>query len=133
MSTKFSAKIIDYDCSESNEKNQSWWQNNPMTYDWVHDLGEIKYNKDYFDKIDEIFSYGHSLCNNPRWPDGYILENFIPYNELQGKRVLEIGCGAGLVSSHLAKAGADLSAVDLTDQAIELTKARFDFLALELF
>ena len=30
MSTKFSAKIIDYDCSESNEKNQSWWQKNPM-------------------------------------------------------------------------------------------------------
>jgi 2-polyprenyl-3-methyl-5-hydroxy-6-metoxy-1,4-benzoquinol methylase len=126
MSTKFSAKIIDNDDSESNEKNQSWWQNNPMTYDWGHDLGEIKYNKDYFDAVDEIFGYGHSLCNNPRWPDGYILENFIPYNDLQGKSVLEIGCGAGLVSSHLAKAGAELIAVDLTDQAIEITKARFD-------
>ncbi|SVE49768.1 uncharacterized protein METZ01_LOCUS502622, partial [marine metagenome] len=126
MSTKFSAKIIDSDDSDSNEKNQSWWQKNPMTYDWGHDLGEIKYNKDYLDAIDNIFSYGHSLCNNPRWPDGYILENFIPYNDLQGKSVLEIGCGTGLVSSHLAKAGADLSAIDLTDRAIEITKARFD-------
>ena len=126
MNTRFSAKIIDFDDTESNEKNQSWWQDNPMSYDWSHDLGEIKYNKNYFGAIDHIFSYGHSLCNNPRWPEGYILENFIPYNDLQGKSVLEIGCGAGLITSHITKAGAHLTAIDLTDQAIEITKARFD-------
>ena len=124
--TKFSAKIISSSDNDSNDKNQSWWENNPMTYDWGHDLGEIKYHKDYFEKIDYIFSYGHSLCNNPRWPNGYILENFIPYDELRGKRVLEIGCGAGLVSSHIVKAGAFLTAVDLTERAIEITKARFN-------
>jgi len=126
MSTKFSAKIIEYSVSENNEQNQSWWQNNPMTYDWDQDLGEIQYNSVYFQAIDEIFGYGHSLCNNPSWPEGYILENFIPYSEVKDKAVLEIGCGAGLVSSHLAMAGAKLTAIDLTDQAIEITKERFN-------
>ena len=124
-STKFSAKIIENNDSDSNKKNQSWWQDNPMTYDWDHDLGPTKYNKKYFNAIDEIFGYGHSLCNNPNWPKGYILENFIPYDEVKEKKTLEIGCGAGLVSSHLAMAGADLTSVDLTKQAVEITKERF--------
>lgn len=131
MSTNFSAKIIENNDSASNKKNQSWWQENPMTYDWGHELGDIKYNKEYFDAIDDIFGYGHSLCNNPFWPEGYILENFLPYCDVKGKRVLEIGCGAGLVSSHLAMAGAKLTSVDLTDQAIEITKERFKLKQLE--
>ena len=125
MSTRFSAKIIENDDSGSNEQNQAWWQNNPMTYDWDHDLGEVTYDKEYFDAIDDIFGHGHSLCNNARWPDGYVLENFIPYGDVKGKSVLEIGCGAGLVSSHLSMAGAELTSIDLTEQAVEITKERF--------
>ena len=105
MATKFSAKIIENNENGDNRENESWWQNNPMTYDWDHDLGEIKYNEKYFTAIDQIFGYGHSLCNNPNWPKGRILENFIPYDETKDKRVLEVGCGSGLVSSHLAKSG----------------------------
>ena len=59
MSTKFSAKIIDSDDSESNEKNQSWWQNNPMTYDWGHDLGEVRYNKDYLSALSRMDKYSN--------------------------------------------------------------------------
>ena len=125
MATKFSAKIIENNENGDNRENESWWQNNPMTYDWDHDLGEIKYNKKYFTAIDQIFGYGHSLCNNPNWPKGRILENFIPYDETKDKRVLEVGCGSGLVSSHLAKSGSMLTSIDLTKQAIETTTERF--------
>ena len=50
-STKFSAKIIENNDSDSNKKNQSWWQDNPMTYDWDHYLGPTKYNKKYFENF----------------------------------------------------------------------------------
>lgn len=123
---KFNAKLLGRSESIENKENKNWWQKNPMIYDWDNKLGEPVFDEKYFQEIDDIFGEGHSLLNNPRWPNGYILEKFIPYESLQGKKVLEIGCGAGLVSSHIAKSGAKLYAIDLTEQAITITKKRFE-------
>jgi 2-polyprenyl-3-methyl-5-hydroxy-6-metoxy-1,4-benzoquinol methylase len=125
--TEFDAKIIDAYEVGNNKMNQKWWENNPMIYDWDKDFGETNNSKEYLTNIDNLFGDTHSLINNPDWPKGYILEKFIPYAELAEKKVLEIGCGCGLVASHIAKAGADLTAIDLTDKAIEITKKRFEF------
>ncbi len=123
--TKFKSNILKGSESQDNIGNKDWWETNPMTYDWEKELGEIRYTNDYFESVDEIFGEGHSLINNPNWPNGKILENFIPYNQFEGNDVLEIGCGAGLVASDIAKSGANLTAIDLTSQAIEITKSRF--------
>ncbi|MDA9643651.1 methyltransferase domain-containing protein [Candidatus Pelagibacter sp.] len=128
---KFDAKILAPNQSAENNKNKDWWNSNPMIYDWEKKFGEIKYDKSYFDKIDELFGEGHKLVNNPNWPDGKILENFIPYDFFKNKKVLELGCGAGLVSSHIAKSGANLHSIDLTDNAVRLTKKRFEILNLK--
>ena len=45
--------------------------------------------------------------------------------------MLEIGCGAGLVSSHIASSGANFSGVDITKKAIEITRRRFDLMDLK--
>ena len=72
---KFDSLLLGSDESSiSNESNKNWWQSNPMTYDWDKSLGEPVYNSHYFQKIDDIFGEGHSLINNPNWPDGFILE-----------------------------------------------------------
>ena len=93
-----------------------------MTYDWDKLLGEPNFNKRYFENIDNIFGDGHSLINNPDWPKGKILEKFIPYKKMKDKKVLEIGCGSGLVTSHLIKSGALVNAIDITENAISITK-----------
>ncbi len=122
----FNSQILDSNESDiNNEGNKNWWQSNPMTYDWDKSLGEPIYNQEYFHQIDDIFGEGHSLVNNPRWPEGYILENFIEYELFNKKEVLEIGCGAGLVSSHIERAGANIHSIDLTEEAIRMTKERF--------
>ena len=118
----FNAKLIKAAESLKNKDNKDWWENNPMTYDWKKELGEANYTKKWFKSIDQIFGDGHSLINNPRWPKGFILEKFIPYSDFYRKNILEIGCGAGLVSSHVAKAGGNLFAIDITKTAIETTK-----------
>ena len=75
--TEFDSKIISSKDSKDNSFNRNWWQENPMTYDWDKKLGEQQYTNQYFASIDNIFGEGHSLLNNPNWPDGRILENFL--------------------------------------------------------
>jgi SAM-dependent methyltransferase len=57
--------------------------------------------------------------------------DLIPFDELRGKDVLEIGCGTGVHARLLADAGARVTAVDLTPTAIELTKQRLEVAGLE--
>jgi len=40
----------------------------------------------------------------------------------EGERVLEIGCGTGVVAIHCAKNGAEVTAVDINPSAVELTR-----------
>ncbi len=122
---KFKSKIVSSKSNFNNQQNYEWWNKNPMLYDWDNKISKKQSDLEYFKKIDDIFGFGHSLCNNPDWPNSKILENFIPYEEFNNKKVLEIGCGAGLMASHIARSGANLTAIDITDKAIELTKKRF--------
>jgi len=130
-SMEFSARLAGARDSFDNVGNRGWWEKNPMLYDWNGVHGAPTLNAGYFDKIDRIFGEGHKLLNNPDWPRGDILERFIPYQEVAGKDVLEIGCGAGLVASHLARNGARLVAVDITANAIGITRERFRLAGLK--
>lgn len=43
-----------------------------------------------------------------------------------GERVLEVGCGSGVVSIHCASNGCDVTSVDLNPFAVELTRSNFE-------
>lgn len=45
------------------------------------------------------------------------------FQEFSGKKVLEVGCGSGIDAVEFAKAGAFVTATDITDTAIKLTKS----------
>ena len=51
--------------------------------------------------------------------DSWLMVNHLP--EIKGT-VLEIGCGTGIVSVHLASRGAQVTAVDLNPKAVEATR-----------
>ncbi len=51
--------------------------------------------------------------------DSWLMVNHLP--EIKG-RVLEIGCGSGIISIHLAHQGAQVTAVDLNPKAVEATR-----------
>jgi predicted nicotinamide N-methyase len=57
------------------------------------------------------------------WPSGTALAADIAGRDLAGTRVLELGCGLGLVSITAAGAGADVLAADQSDEAIAFTTA----------
>ena len=51
--------------------------------------------------------------------DSWLMVNHLP--EIK-ESVLEIGCGAGIISVHLASKGAQVTAVDLNPKAVEATR-----------
>jgi len=99
--------------------NRSWWSDNPMTYDWHGNIRLQRGSREWFDEIDRRFVESSKPYLTSRRPFDRIMPD-----DLAGRQVLEIGCGIGLHSLELSRRGARVHAVDLTDGAVEATRAR---------
>jgi ubiquinone/menaquinone biosynthesis C-methylase UbiE len=84
----------------------------------IHDLEITRHpvgSRGFFEDLDQYhFEKLHHLLR---------LVNFEGY---RGRRVLEVGCGAGVDLARFAKGGAQVTGVDLTESAIELVRANFE-------
>jgi 2-polyprenyl-3-methyl-5-hydroxy-6-metoxy-1,4-benzoquinol methylase len=54
----------------------------------------------------------------------YHIPAFAEFQRWHGKRVLDIGCGIGTDTINFARAGAQVTAVDLSDKSIDLARKR---------
>ncbi len=65
----------------------------------------------------------------------YMVEPHIPafseFEKWKGKKVLEIGCGLGTAAVSFARAGADYTAVELSDESLKLARQRFGVYGLK--
>lgn len=61
-------------------------------------------------------------CWPVAWPAGRALARYLARKALQGLRVLEVGCGAGVAGLGALAAGARLTATDLEPAAIRLAQ-----------
>jgi hypothetical protein len=80
---------------EVQKANEAWWTRNTMSYDWDEELGVLRGSVEWFDEIDRRFMSGARLFSS----GSSFFGEFIPFEELRGKCVLEIGCGMGLTPS----------------------------------
>lgn len=98
------------------EKIKRHWNNNPMDYDLV---SAKKYSKEYYDQINKQF---RRVCYFGQTKNKPIFSKLINYTKLNKKQVLEVGCGSGTIARELAKQNVNLTAIDLTEEAIKNTK-----------
>lgn len=101
--------------------NRAWWTRNTMAYDWHDEVALERFSTAWFDAIDCRFVHGARLFATDRLP----FDRLIPFARLQGARVLEIGCGMGLHAELMARAGARVTAIDLSPTSVEATTSRF--------
>lgn len=113
--------------AEVQSGNRQWWDENPMTYDWEGALTLQPYTRAWYDAIDRRFIDGSSLFATDAVP----FDRIFPLEWLRGKRALEIGCGMGLHTEIMARAGARVTAVDLTPTAVEATSRRLALKGLQ--
>lgn len=106
--------------ADMQEGNRLWWTKHTMSYDWREKIGHERFSSSWFDQIDTRFVHSARLFATDQKP----FDKIIPFSSLSGKRVLEIGCGMGLHSELIIRAGANFSAIDLSATSVEATRKR---------
>lgn len=109
---------------ELKQSVRSWWDKNPFIYD--KHAGAAKEQEPildwaFFRNTDQKVIKWMSPWAHTRYP---LLGNLINYDELKGKKVLDIAVGTGWSTEQFCRAGADVTAIDLTPKAVEITKKR---------
>src|SRR4030043_982285 len=61
-----------------------------------------------------------------RYTQEYHIPKVVNFENWKGKEVLEIGCGLGTDLLQFARAGAQVTGIDLTPRSVELTSRRFE-------
>jgi 2-polyprenyl-3-methyl-5-hydroxy-6-metoxy-1,4-benzoquinol methylase len=75
--------------------------------------------REYFDEVER-----RKYFVEPHIPD------FADFRKWAGRRVLEIGCGLGTDTINFARAGAQVTAVELSDESAALARTRADVFGL---
>jgi ubiquinone/menaquinone biosynthesis C-methylase UbiE len=94
-----------------------------MTYDWRTEIPYEPGTPEHLAEVERRFLEASWFAQAPGAPP---YSGLIPFAELAGKDALEVGCGTGVHARLLAEAGANVSAVDLTPTAVDLTRRRLD-------
>lgn len=109
------------------EANRSFWESNPMRYDWKQAVEVEPFSESFYKEIDTRF-----FCNVWEFMPWRKVpfDNLIDFEALQGKKVLEIGVGMGSHAQLLAERAASYSGIDITEYAVKATSERLKLFGL---
>ena len=100
-----------------NSRVREWWNKNPFNYF----VGDEEGSWAFFRNIDRKFLKWIPFMQSTGYP---FLTRYVDMKGLQGKNVLDIACGTGVLTEQFVRMGANVTAIDLTPKAVELTKKR---------
>lgn len=104
--------LAERETEDPQRRNRLWWERMPMTYaDWQTEQRLPDADSDFLG-MERIL-----LGASP-----FLREEF-DFAGLAGRRVLDLGSGSGVLSCLMAKRGAEVVAVDITEQGTRLTRA----------
>jgi 2-polyprenyl-3-methyl-5-hydroxy-6-metoxy-1,4-benzoquinol methylase len=113
--------------SDLQERIKHWWNSNPYTYGLssrgryrdVGDVSDRDLDREFFARYMRKVRKHFDDAQRPGQP---LASRFIDYESLRDKKVLDIACGFGWATVEMARAGARVTAIDVTPRAIEATR-----------
>lgn len=114
--------------SDWQQRNRSWWESNPMRYDWHVEISAREFSREFFEEIDRrYFCDAAHYTPSRRQP----FDELIPFDCLSERDVLEIGIGNGSHAQLIAPHCRTYTGIDLTSYAVESTQRRFKLFGIE--
>lgn len=92
---------------------KQYWQENPLLSFELNNIGSAEFFKE-FNRIKREDIERFALA-------------YWEFDVFRNKKVLEVGCGPGWLTTHYALAGADVYAIDLTPRAVKLTQNHLQY------
>ena len=104
--------------------NKNWWETNPMRYDFLDIPIELPEGSPaFFREVDRRFLRTVQMA----FPWKAVpFDNFIDFDSLKSKDVLEIGVGMGTHAEILSTYAKSYTGIDLTGYAIQATRKRLE-------
>lgn len=109
------------------DANRSFWEQNPMRYDWNQVVGYEPFSRQFYEEINNRF-----FCNVWEFmPWNKVpFDNLIDFGALKNKKLLEIGVGMGSHAQLLAEHAASYTGIDITEYAVKATSERLKLFSL---
>jgi len=101
------------------ERVKAFWEQNPLSAEMIP-----------FEPGTPEFFREHERLRRDSEP-AWVHEELYEAERHAGKRLLDIGCGTGYVAALYARGGAQVTAVDLAEKSVELTRKRLAYLSLK--
>jgi SAM-dependent methyltransferase len=104
--------------------NKYWWEKNPMRYDFLDRAIEAsEFSPEYYREVDRRFLRSVRVA----FPWKVIpFDNFIDFEQLKSRDVLEIGVGMGTHAEILSNHARSYTGIDLTEYAVKATRKRLE-------
>lgn len=96
---------------------RKYWDDRPCN---IRHSTKLVGSREYFDEVE-----ARKYFVEPHIPA------FAEFERWRGKRVLEVGCGIGTDSINFARAGAELTAVDLSGESLRIARERASVMGVE--
>ena len=95
---------------------REYWDRRPCN---IRHSAKALGSREYFDEVEK-----RKYFVEPHIP------GFAEFELWRGKKVLEIGCGIGTDAVNFARQGADYSAIELSEESLNITRERFSIYGL---
>lgn len=102
---------VETETKDRQGRNRLWWERLPMTYAEWSEGDRIPRTRSDFEAVRAAL-LGHSPFLRVRYD----------FTAQKDRKVLDLGCGTGVTACLFAEAGADVTAVDLTEAAVDLAR-----------
>src|SRR5439155_13252307 len=118
---------VSADQQEWQKRNRTWWESNPMRYDWGDRIPGKEFTREFYEEIDRRHFSDAAHYTPPRQTP---FDELIPFEALPKYDVLEIGVGNGSHAQLIAPHCRTYSGIDLTQYAVESTSHRLQIFGI---
>lgn len=106
---------------------KDWWNEHLFIYNKKRGAVAGEFNEEFFQNIDrKVLKWMSPWAHT----NSALLSNLIDFENLKGKKILDIAVGTGWTTESFCRAGADVIAIDITPRAVETTKKRLELRGL---